>query len=108
MYPEWVADLPRLNTPFPGASGRLMAGPQGQTVLWEFEHGAVVPPHRHGPQMGIVLRGRTVMTVAGETRAWGAGEFFCIGDQQEHSAVVDPGTFIIEIFQEPDRHRAAE
>ncbi|WP_327733457.1 cupin domain-containing protein [Streptomyces nojiriensis] len=106
MYPEWVKNLPQIDTPFPGAFGRLMSSAHGQVVLWEFANGATVPPHRHGPQMGIVLSGRTVMTIEGETREWLAGEFFSIGDQEEHSAIVDPGTYIIEIFEEPDRHKA--
>lgn len=106
MYPEWVRTLPQVKTPFPGAVGWLMSSPQGQVVLWEFPEGAEVKPHRHGPQLGFVLSGRTVMTIEGETRPWLAGESFAIADQQEHSAVVDPGTFIVEIFEECDRHKA--
>ncbi|WP_431926348.1 hypothetical protein [Nonomuraea jabiensis] len=106
MYPEWVKKLPQINTPFDGAVGWLMSSPHGQVVFWEFPNGAEVQPHRHGPQLGFVLGGRTLMTIEGETRAWVAGETFDIGDQEEHSAVVDPGTFIVEIFEESDRHKA--
>ena len=106
MYPDWVKKLPQVNAPFPGAAGWLMSSPHGQVVLWEFQDGAVVQPHRHGPQMGFVLGGRTVMNIEGETNEWVAGETFAIGDQEEHSAVVDPGTYIIEIFEESDRHKA--
>lgn len=108
MYPEWVSKLPQVKTPFPGAVGWLLSSPHGQVVLWEFPHGAQVPPHRHGPQMGVVLGGRTVMTIEGETRAWLPGETFSIGDQHEHSAVVDPATYVIEIFEEPDRYKAGD
>jgi hypothetical protein len=58
--------------------------------------------------MGVVLDGCVVLTLEGETRAWPGGENFVIGDQEEHSAVLDPGTYVIEIFQESDRHRALE
>ena len=108
MYPEWVKKLPQVKTPFPGAVGWLMSSPLGQVVLWEFPNGAEVPPHRHGPQMGFILGGRTVMTIDGETRAWQPGETFTISDQVEHSAVVDPGTYIIELYQESDRHTAQD
>jgi quercetin dioxygenase-like cupin family protein len=108
VYPEWVNKLPQVNTPFPGAFGRLISSPHGQVVLWEFAEGATVRPHRHGPQMGFVLSGRTVMTIEGKTKEWLAGDFFHIGDQEEHSAIVDPGTYIIEIFKESDRHKASE
>lgn len=106
MYPDWVRKLPRVNTSFEGAVGWLMSSPHGQVVLWEFPEGAEVQSHRHGPQLGFVLGGRTVMTIEAETRAWIAGDTFAIADQQEHSAVVDPGTFIVEIFEETNRHKA--
>ena len=108
MYPEWVKKLPQVKTPFPGAVGWLMSSPHGQVVLWEFANRVEVPPHRHGPQMGFILRGRTVMTIDGESRAWQAGETFLIGDQVEHSAVVEPGTYIIELYKDPDRHTAQD
>lgn len=107
MYPDWVRKLPRVDTPFDGAVGWLMSSPHGQVVLWEFPNGAEVSPHRHGPQLGIVLGGRTLMTIEGETRAWVAGETFAIGDQEEHSAIVDPGTYVVELFEEPGRHKAS-
>lgn len=106
MYPEWVKHLPQVDVPFPGAVGWLMASPQGQVVFWEFRDRVEVPPHRHGPQMGVILGGRTVMTIDGETRVWLARETFSIADQVEHSAVVDSGSYIIEFYQEPDRHTA--
>lgn len=108
MYPVWVNNLPHIKSPFPGAFGRLISSPHGQVVLWEFAERVTVNSHRHGPQMGIVLSGRTVMTVEGQTKEWLAGDFFQIGDQEVHSAVVDAGTYIIEIFQESDRHKASE
>lgn len=106
MYPDWVTKLPRVDTPFPGAVGWLMSSPHGQVVLWEFPEGAEVPPHRHGPQLGVVVEGRTVMTIDGQEHEWLSGETFVVGDQEEHSAVVDPDTYVIEIFEEADRHKA--
>ncbi len=108
IYPDWVEKLPQIKTPFPGAVGWLMTSPHGQVVFWEFPNGAEVPPHRHGAQMGFVLRGRTVMSIDGNTRAWQAGEIFTIGDQVEHSAVVDPGSYIIEFYQESNRHSSQD
>lgn len=108
MYPEWISKLPQIKTPFPGAAGWLITSSHGQVVFWEFPHGAEVSPHRHGPQMGFVLEGRTVMEIDGQTQVCVAGETFMIGDQVEHSAVVDPGTFIVEFYQESDRHTAHE
>jgi hypothetical protein len=54
------------------------------------------------------VSGRTVMTIDGMTRVWQAGKTFTIGDQVEHAAMVDPGTYIIEFYQESDRHAAQD
>ncbi|MTH98075.1 hypothetical protein [Roseibium sp. RKSG952] len=106
MYPDWIKKLPRIETPFAGTFGWLLSGPHGQVVFWEFPDGAEVPTHRHGPQMGVILQGRTAMVIDGLPCVFNAGETFAIGDQVEHSAAVDPGTCIIEFYQDPDRHKA--
>ncbi|MBC3840277.1 cupin domain-containing protein [Streptacidiphilus sp. 4-A2] len=108
MFPHWVEELPDVDISFPGASGRLIEGPHGQVVLWTFAEGGSVPPHQHGPQLGIVLAGRVRLTVDGVERDWTSGQMFELADAQVHSAVIDPGTFVIEIFQESDRHRARQ
>ncbi|MEU3721350.1 hypothetical protein [Streptomyces sp. NPDC031705] len=108
MFPDWIQQLPEVDVSFPGACGRLMEGPHGQVVLWSFAEGGSVPPHQHGPQLGIVLAGRVRLVVDGVLNDWTAGQMFALEDAQVHSAVIDPGTFVIEIFQEPDRHRARQ
>ncbi|MDH6468894.1 quercetin dioxygenase-like cupin family protein [Micromonospora sp. H404/HB375] len=108
MYPDWIEALPRAAVNFPGAEGRLMSSPQGQVVLWSFADGGTVPPHRHGPQVGLVLSGAVHLTVEETTTTHRPGAFFVIDDQQEHGATLDPGTHVIEIFAETDRHRAVE
>lgn len=105
-YPAWLDQLPRADVTFPGAEGRLLSAPHGQVVFWSFRHGGSVPPHAHGPQMGVVLSGSVTLTVEGRTTTWRAGDHFFIEDGQSHSAVIEPGSCVVEVFAENDRHRA--
>ncbi|MEU8326657.1 cupin domain-containing protein [Nonomuraea sp. NPDC048881] len=104
VYPAWIHDLPEVDVSFPGAKATTVRGDVGQVVFWTFADGGTVPPHQHGPQLGVVLSGRVELKVEGELRVWTAGQFFDIGDQQEHEAYVAPGTCVIEVFHESDRH----
>lgn len=106
MYPDWISELPLVDVDFPGAEGRLISGESGQVVLWKFDKGGSVSAHKHGPQMGIVLCGSVSLTVEGISNTWEKGEVFTIGNQETHSAVLAPGTCVIEIFKERDRHVA--
>ena len=105
-FPPWIEALPEVATTFVGATGLLMGGPDGQVVYWTFVDGGDVPTHAHGPQLGFVVAGQVDLTVDGELTAYAAGSSFEIGDQVPHGAYVHPGTRVIEVFQERDRHRA--
>ncbi|WP_017570217.1 cupin domain-containing protein [Nocardiopsis halotolerans] len=111
-YPEWVWRLPEADTSFPGSEGRLISGGTGtsgnggQVVLWTFEEGGTVPPHAHGPQLGVVLTGGMELTIGNRVLRCGPGDAFEVADGETHSAVLEPGTRVIELFEEGDRHRA--
>lgn len=103
-YPEWLERLPRADVGFPGAEGRLMAGPHGQVVFWSFLDGGSVPAHKHGAQLGFVLSGAVTLVVDGATETFRAGDHFFIDAGQVHSAEIAPGSCIVEVFEEADRH----
>ncbi|WP_406238336.1 cupin domain-containing protein [Nocardia sp. NBC_01009] len=105
-WPDWVHQFPAIDTPFPGTQGRLLASEHGQVVLWRFPAGATVPCHQHGPQIGVVITGSVELNLGEETRTVTAGESFSLADQQPHGATVAPGTLVIEVFADPDRHTA--
>ncbi|MCC3328284.1 cupin domain-containing protein [Nocardia abscessus] len=107
-WPEWVQLLPAIDTPFPGGYGRLLASEHGQVVLWSFPAGATVPRHQHGPQIGVVITGHVALTAGDSTRTVRAGESFSLADQVPHAATVAPGTLVIEIYADPDRHTPTE
>ncbi|MGW6332167.1 hypothetical protein [Nocardia rhamnosiphila] len=107
-WPDWVQQLPIIDTPVPGGRGHLLASPDGQLVFWTFPAGANVARHQHGPQIGVVIAGHVELTAGQHTHSFGAGGYFDLGDEVPHSAVVAPGTLVIEIFADHDRHTAAE
>ena len=105
-FPDWVTLLPEVDVDFPGAKGYLLSGVHGQLVMWDFATGGSVPAHQHGPQLGVVLAGSVLLTREGNTVHYGAGESFSLEDREWHGARIDPGTMVLEIFAESDRHRA--
>ncbi|MEV5242598.1 hypothetical protein AB0K89_26350 [Streptomyces cinnamoneus] len=107
-WPQWIQRLPMAGVALPGVQGRLVAPGLGQTVLWDFPEGGSIPAHRHGPQLGVVLAGCVHLARDGVIRSVRAGESFEITDQQQHAATVAPGTLVVEVFAEPDRHRPKE
>ncbi|MFF3400390.1 hypothetical protein ACFYW6_17905 [Streptomyces sp. NPDC002659] len=104
-YPEWVMALPRVHTDFPGAEGRLMSSPNGQLVFWLFATGGSVPQHKHGPQLGFVVSGSVLLQRSGCSDLYRSGESFSIADGEPHGAEIEPGTLVMEVFSESDRHR---
>ena len=105
-YADWIRALPQVDTPFTGLEGRMIAGPHGQTVFFYAEEEFEVPPHAHGGQWGVVVAGTLHLTVDGESNTYAPGETYDIPAGSEHSARLESGTSVIDVFQDPDRYRA--
>lgn len=106
-FPAWINDLPEVDTPFEGLEGRLLSGPNGQTVFFLATRDLYVPPHSHGAQYGVVVAGRVEVRIGGgEVRVLAPGDTYEIAAGEEHSARVGAGTALVEVFQEPDRYAA--
>ncbi len=106
-FPAWIGDLPEVDTPFEGLEGRLLSGPNGQTVFFLATRDLDVPPHSHGAQYGVVVAGRIEVRVGGrEARVLNPGDAYEIAAGEEHAARVEAGTALVEVFQESDRYGA--
>ncbi len=105
-YADWIQGLPQVDTPFEGLEGRMIAGPHGQTVFFRAEEEFEVPAHAHGAQWGIVVAGALHLTIDGEGNTYGPGETYDIPAGAEHSARLEAGTSVIDVFQDPDRYSA--
>lgn len=105
-FPKWITVFPKVETPFSGLEGRLLATPQGQAVFFRAEKDFEVPPHAHGAQWGIVVSGNLELTIEGETKTYAPGETYSIEAGETHSARLGVGTCVIDVFQDPDRYEA--
>jgi len=103
-FPEWVEDLPEVDTPFTGLEGWLLSGPDGQAVFFRAAEDFEVPSHAHGAQWGIVVTGRLHLTVSGEAGTYEPGDTYDVPAGAEHSAMLEAGTHVIDVFQDPDRY----
>jgi quercetin dioxygenase-like cupin family protein len=85
----------------PGVTGRPLIGEQVMVNVVELEPDADVAHHSHPhEQVGLVLRGVMVMTIAGETRAVGPNEGFTIPGGVPHSGRAGPeGATVVDVFR---------
>jgi quercetin dioxygenase-like cupin family protein len=107
-YARWIQDLPQVDTPFEGLEGRMISGPDGQAVFFRAAERFGVPPHSHGAQWGVVVSGLLHLTVDGEEATYEPGETYDIPGGAEHSAILEAGTCVIDVFQDPDRYSPKE
>lgn len=105
-YADFVRALPEADLPMPGIFANLLAGPHGQAVFFALPAGTVVPPHSHGAQWGIIVKGELDLTIAGVRRTYRQGDSYFIGEGVEHSAVIDQPCWAIDVFADPRRYRA--
>lgn len=103
-FAGWMKELPEVDTPFTGLEGRMISGPDGQAVFFRAAEDVEVQPHSHGAQWGIVVTGRLHLTIEGETNVYEPGGTYTIGAGEEHAALIEAGTCVIDVFQEADRY----
>ena len=77
---------------FPGVRMRTPYGKNLMLSYVEIAEGAVVETHSHPhEQGGIVISGRLVLTIGGETRTLSPGEMYIIPPNVPHRATAAPG-----------------
>jgi quercetin dioxygenase-like cupin family protein len=107
-FPAFIRALPMVDSPLPSLQGWMLQTGQGLAMFYEIPDGCTVPEHAHGAQWGVVLEGTVQFTIGGETRVYGRGDTFSIGDGVVHSAVISGGYRGIDVFADADRYRARE
>jgi quercetin dioxygenase-like cupin family protein len=86
-----------------GAVARAVHGKQITMAIVEVGPGVDVPTHQHAnEQLGFVLKGSIVMTVAGEERELQVGETYVIHGDTPHKAVGGSnGASVVDVFSPP-------
>jgi unsaturated pyranuronate lyase len=99
--PQW-ADFERMRRfdLADGVSARPLFGKGAMINLIEFEPGATVPLHEHPhEQLGIVLRGKHTLVVAGDSHELGPMEGYVIPGGVEHYGFGGPdGALALDVF----------
>lgn len=103
--PSFVNKLPEAQMTFPEARGWISQAPDHQVVFLRFPAGTKAAPHKHGAQWGVVLAGEMLLTIEGETRRYGLGEWHHVPAGAVHSAEFTTDTFLMDVFEDVDRYR---
>jgi quercetin dioxygenase-like cupin family protein len=104
-FPECVTNIPEAGIPFPGVRGNISQGPNHQILFMDIEPIGNVAPHRNGEQWGIVVEGEMLLTIAGETRTYRAGDSYHIPAIVERAATFPTRVRIIDVFRDANRYR---
>ena len=94
-----VAEMGR-HTIFPGVHIQTCAADKMMLSLVDLEPHSIVAEHSHPhEQVGMVVQGKLVFTIGGETKTLGAGEMYRIPGGVKHSVVtLDEASKALDIF----------
>jgi len=104
FFPEFINNLPDADITFKGIKGKLFQGENHQIVFMEIDAIGEVPPHSHGAQWGVVLKGEMKMTIDGITKIFRKGDSYYIPTNSLHSATFKTKAFIMDFFEDKDRY----
>ncbi len=104
-FPDFIANLPEADIPFPGVRGRISQAPNHQIIFMEIDAIGEVAPHRHGEQWGIVVEGEMRLSIGGHTQIYRAGDSYHIPANVEHAATFLTRVRVIDVFADVSRYR---
>ncbi len=104
--PAFFDKMSALDLPFPETvvTSHATRSDAGLVVFFNFHQDVTLPPHAHGHQWGMVIEGEMALMINGTTRRYGPGDTYDIAPGVTHSAVVKAGTYVLDVFAEPDRY----
>jgi len=105
-FPDFIKDFHTLDVPFPEdvVQTSVVKSDQGLVAFFTFLKDMVLPAHAHGAQWGTVVEGEIEFTIGDETKTYGPGESYFIPAGVEHSAIIQAGSRVIDVFAEADRY----
>lgn len=83
-----------------GVVARVVNGERMTLATVDLEPNVKVPQHHHeNEQLGFVIRGTLVFTIAGESRELGPGDTYAIPSHVPHDVVTGPeGATVVDVF----------
>ncbi len=103
-FPDFIKDLPEVDTPYVGLRGLSAQSDRGQVVFNEADEEVDVVEHSHGEQWGVVLEGRVDFVIHGQKFSYYAGDTYYIPAGVPHGVKFFPGARSLDFFSERDRY----
>ena len=107
LLPAEITSLPKVEIPVAGITGYCLSNQEKQIVFFEIEEGVSVPDHSHCAQSGTVVSGEMTLDVEGQTNLYQPGDVYHIPQGARHRASFSKRTFVIDLFDAPDRYPVA-
>ena len=105
IFPEPIRNLPEADIPLSGIKAYLSQAENHQILFMQFSEDTEVPEHCHESQWGVVLEGKTELTVDGVKRTYTKGDHMFIPKGAKHSAKIYAGYADISFFNQKDRYK---
>lgn len=95
-FPDRIRALPEYEGRF---DAYKLAAEACDVLFASYPAGTEIPPHTHDTDNhGIIIRGELILTMNGETRRFGAGDWYHVPAHAEHAARFDEDTDEIEFW----------
>ncbi|PCJ17405.1 MAG: cupin [SAR86 cluster bacterium] len=95
-YPELIRNLPEFKGRF---EARKLEAKNCDVLFASYPAGTVIEPHRHATDnVGVITRGKLLLTIDGNTSVIGAGDWYHVPAEVEHSAEFKKDTAEIEFW----------
>jgi quercetin dioxygenase-like cupin family protein len=104
LLPEEIRSLPKVEIPYDGVTGYCLKNDEKQLVFFVIEEGVSVPNHAHCAQRGTVVTGEVTIEIEGHPELYQAGDVYHIPEGARHRAIFSKRTFLIDLFDAPDRY----
>ena len=108
IFPEPIRNLPEADIPLSGIKAYLSQAENHQILFMEFSEDVEVPEHSHEAQWGVVLEGKTDLTIDGVERTCSKGDRMFIPKGAKHSARIYAGYADISFFNQKDRYKVRD
>lgn len=104
-FPDLITSLPPFAGPFDAFQ---LSASNCQVLFASYPAGTTIDPHTHPTEnCGIITKGELLLTVEGEEKRFGPGDWYHLSRGQEHSARFDVDTAEIEFWFETENQSAA-
>ena len=108
IFPEPIINLPKADIPIEGLKAFLSPSDSHQILFMEFREDIEVPEHTHESQWGVVLEGKSELTINGVLHIFEKGDTYFIPAGTPHSAKIYSGYSDVTFFNQPDRYQTID